>query len=109
QQRVFMARAMAQGADVLLLDEPFAGVDAATERSILDVLRRTKSAGKTLMVVHHDLATAAEYFDLLILLKQRLFAYGPPAAVLHPELLAQVYEGTVRAFANLQPSPGRGS
>jgi manganese/iron transport system ATP-binding protein/manganese/zinc/iron transport system ATP- binding protein len=101
QQRVFMARAMAQGADVLLLDEPLAGVDAATERAILDVLQRTKDAGRTLVVVHHDLATAAEYFDLLILLKQRLYAYGPPASVLHPELLAEVYEGRLRAFANL--------
>ena len=101
QQRVFMARAMAQGADILLLDEPFAGVDAATERAILDVLERTKAAGRTLMVVHHDLATAAEYFDTLILLKQRLFAYGPPAAVLDQELLSQVYEGKLRIFADL--------
>ena len=104
QQRVFMARAMAQGADILLLDEPFAGVDAATERAILDVLQRTKAAGKTLMVVHHDLATAAEYFDQLVLLKQRMFAYGPPNAVLNAELLSQVYEGTVRAFDGLAPS-----
>ena len=73
QQRVFMARALAQNADILLLDEPFAGVDAATERAILDVLEDLKNDGKTVVVVHHDLATAAEYFDLLILLKQRLF------------------------------------
>ncbi len=101
QQRVFMARAMAQGAEILLLDEPFAGVDAATERAILDVLERSRAAGKTLLVVHHDLATAAEYFDLLVLLKQRMFAFGPPAAVLHPELLAEVYEGKLKAFSNL--------
>lgn len=101
QQRVFMARAMAQGADILLLDEPFAGVDAATERAILDVLQRTKAAGKTLLVVHHDLATAAEYFDTLILLKQRLFACGPPSVVLVPELLSEVYEGDLRAFTRL--------
>lgn len=102
QQRVFMARAMAQGADILLLDEPFAGVDAATERAILDVLERTKQSGRTLMVVHHDLATAAEYFDSLVLLKQRLFAFGSPDAVLQPELLAEVYEGKLRAFAGLK-------
>ncbi len=100
RQRVFMARAMAQGADILLLDEPFAGVDAATERAILDVLQRTKEAGRTLLVVHHDLATAAEYFDQLVLLKQRLFAYGPPAKVLNPELLSAVYEGHLRIFAD---------
>jgi manganese/iron transport system ATP-binding protein/manganese/zinc/iron transport system ATP- binding protein len=102
QQRVFMARAMAQGAEILLLDEPFAGVDAATERAILDVLERTRAAGRTLVVVHHDLATAAEYFDLLILLKQRLYAYGPPEAVLHPELLSEVYEGKLKVFAGME-------
>ena len=102
QQRVFMARAMAQGSDILLLDEPFAGVDAATERAILDVLDRTKESGRTLMVVHHDLATAAEYFDSLLLLKQRLYAYGPPEAVLHPELLSEVYEGKLRIFSELK-------
>lgn len=101
QQRVFMARAMAQGADVLLLDEPFAGVDAATERAILDVLERTKDSGRTLLVVHHDLATAAEYFDSLVLLKQRLYAYGPPQLVLNRELLSQVYEGNLRVFDHL--------
>jgi len=101
QQRVFMARAMAQGADILLLDEPFAGVDAATEHAILDVLQRTRAAGRTLVVVHHDLATAAEYFDRLILLKQRMFAYGPPDVVFHPELLSEVYEGRLSVFATL--------
>lgn len=99
QQRVFMARALAQQADILLLDEPFAGVDAATEAAILDVLQETKSSGKTVVVVHHDLATAAEYFDLLLLLKQRLFGFGPPAQILDPRLLADVYEGTMKVFA----------
>jgi ABC-type Mn2+/Zn2+ transport system ATPase subunit len=101
QQRVFMARALAQGADVLLLDEPFAGVDAATERAILDVLRLSREAGRTLVVVHHDLTTAAEYFDTLVLVKQRLFAVGPPEVVLQPELLSEVYEGKLRVFADL--------
>ncbi len=101
QQRVFMARALTQNADVLLLDEPFAGVDAATERAILDVLQETKNQGRTVVVVHHDLATAAEYFDLLVLLKQRLFAFGPPSQVLDPQLLCDVYEGNMRVFAEL--------
>jgi len=101
QQRVFMARALAQGADILLLDEPFAGVDAATERAILDVLERARAAGKTLVVVHHDLATAAEYFDRLILIKQRLYAYGPPAVVLREDLLSEVYEGKLRVFSDI--------
>ena len=106
QQRVFLARALAQGSDILLLDEPFAGVDAATERAILEVLERAKAAGKTLVVVHHDLTTAAEYFDKLILLKQRLYAYGPPRAVLNEELLSQVYEGRLRIFADLMARDG---
>lgn len=101
QQRVFMARALTQNADILLLDEPFAGVDAATEAAILDVLQETKRQGKTVVVVHHDLSTAAEYFDLLILLKQRLFAFGPPQKVLVPRLLCDVYEGNMKVFAEL--------
>lgn len=106
QQRVFMARALAQGSRILLLDEPFAGVDAATERAILDVLEQAKSSGRTLVVVHHDLATAAEYFDRLALIKRRLYAYGPPAAVLSEELLSEVYEGKLRVFADLMRTGG---
>jgi len=102
QQRVFMARALAQGADILLLDEPFAGVDAATERAILDVLANAKAAGRTLMVVHHDLATASEYFDQLLLLKQRLFAFGPPKDVLRQDLLSEVYEGKLQVFSRMK-------
>ena len=101
QQRVFMARALAQGSDILLLDEPFAGVDAATERAILDVLERAKEAGKTLVVVHHDLSTAAEYFDKLILIKQRMYAYGTPQVVLNEELLSKVYEGRLKIFSDI--------
>lgn len=101
QQRVFMARALAQGAEILLLDEPFAGVDAATERAILQVLEQARHAGKTLVVVHHDLATAAEYFDRLILVKQRVYAYGRPEAVLQEELLGEVYEGRLRIFSRV--------
>lgn len=101
QQRVFLARALAQGSDILLLDEPFAGVDAATERAILEVLERAKNAGKTLVVVHHDLSTAAEYFDKLILIKQRMYAYGTPEQVLNQELLSKIYEGRLRVFGSV--------
>ncbi|MDG2013747.1 MAG: metal ABC transporter ATP-binding protein [Pirellulaceae bacterium] len=101
QQRVFMARALAQDADILLLDEPFAGVDAATEGAILNVLTEARQKGKTMVVVHHDLETACEYFDLLILLKQRMFAFGSPTQVLEPELLSEVYEGKLRVFEAL--------
>lgn len=106
QQRVFMARALAQGSDILLLDEPFAGVDAATERAILEVLERAKKAGKTLVVVHHDLSTASEYFDKLLLIKQRLYAYGEPDAVLQEDLLSQVYEGRLRIFRDVVKKEG---
>lgn len=108
QQRVFMARALAQGSEILLLDEPFAGVDAATERAILDVLERAKATGRTLVVVHHDLATAAEYFDRLVLIKQRLYAYGPPSAVLRQDLLSEVYEGKLRVFSHMKEEKDSG-
>ncbi|MDA3961187.1 MAG: metal ABC transporter ATP-binding protein [Planctomycetota bacterium] len=100
QQRVFLARALAQGSEILLLDEPLAGVDAATERTIMRVLRNARDQGRTLLVVHHDLATAAEYFDRLLLLKQRVLAFGPPATVLQEDLLNEVYEGRLRSFTH---------
>ncbi|MEE2827426.1 MAG: metal ABC transporter ATP-binding protein [Planctomycetota bacterium] len=101
QQRVFLARALAQDAEILLLDEPFAGVDAATENAILEVLRETRQQGRTVCVVHHDLSTAAEYFDHLLLLKQRMFGFGTPAQILDPQLLCEVYEGNMKVFAEL--------
>lgn len=106
QQRVFMARALAQGSNILLLDEPFAGVDAATERAILEVLERAKKSGKTLVVIHHDLSTAAEYFDKLLLIKQRLYAYGRPYMVLQEDLLSQVYEGKLKIFKDVVKKEG---
>src|SRR4030095_13863191 len=77
QQRVFLARALAQESEVYLMDEPFAGVDAATESAIMKLLQDLRAAGKTVLVVHHDLQTAREYFDMLILLNMRLVAFGP--------------------------------
>lgn len=76
QQRVFIARALAQEAEVFFLDEPFVGVDMLTEERIITILKRLASEGKTLLVVHHDLATVDEYFNKVILLNQRLIAYG---------------------------------
>ena len=99
QQRVFMARALAQQSPILLLDEPFAGVDAATERAIAGLLKQSKAEGKTVMVVHHDLETAAEFFDRVVILNRRLYAYGEPAAVLQENLLAEVYGGKLRTFS----------
>jgi len=93
QQRVFLARALAQEAEVLLLDEPFVGVDAATERAIFLLLSRLRDGGKTVLVVDHDLHRAAGQYDRLALLNQRLVAFGPPQAVLTPDLLRATYAG----------------
>lgn len=93
QQRVFLARALAQEADLYLMDEPFAGVDAATERAIVAVLRELKDAGRTAMVVHHDLQTVQEYFDEVVLLNMRLIASGPVGDVFTEENLRATYGG----------------
>ena len=93
QQRVFLARALAQESDLYLMDEPFAGVDAATETAIVELLRELKERGKTLLIVHHDLATAREYFDKLLLLNMRLVAYGGVEEVFNAELLQKTYGG----------------
>ncbi len=77
QQRAFLARALLQEADVYFLDEPFSGVDLATEKIIMQLLKQLRDQGKTVFVVHHDLNTVETYFDWIILLNMRLIAYGP--------------------------------
>lgn len=101
QQRVFLARALAQESDLYLMDEPFAGVDAATEAAIMDILRELKDRGKTILVVHHDLATARAYFDRLILLNMRLVAHGPTAEVFTPEILQTTYGGRLNILSDV--------
>ncbi|MCA8990699.1 MAG: metal ABC transporter ATP-binding protein [Planctomycetaceae bacterium] len=93
QQRVFLARALAQDADLYLMDEPFAGVDATTERTIVDILQSLRDAGRTALVVHHDLQTAPEYFDQVVLLNMRLVASGPMKDVFTPENLRRTFGG----------------
>lgn len=93
QQRVFIARALARQADLFLLDEPFTGVDAASEEAILGILLRMKEEGKTIVVVHHDLHTARSYFEWIILLNTRLIASGPRDEVFNTELLQAAYGG----------------
>lgn len=100
QQRVFLARALAQGGDIFVMDEPFVGVDAATEAAIVEVLRNLRDQGKTVIVVHHDLSTVSEYFDQLILLNRRLIAEGPTEEVYTPENLRETYGGRVVIFAD---------
>jgi manganese/zinc/iron transport system ATP- binding protein len=91
QQRVFLARALAQKAELHLMDEPFASVDAATEQAILALLKRLKEQGGTVVCVHHDLDTVAEYFDDVILLNMRVVAQGPASEVLTAENLRKTY------------------
>jgi manganese/zinc/iron transport system ATP- binding protein len=91
QQRVFLARALAQKADLYLMDEPFASVDAATEQAILAVLERIKNAGGTVVCVHHDLETVAQYFDDAVLLNMRIVAQGSVIDVMTPENLRKTY------------------
>lgn len=93
QQRTFIARALVQSADIFLLDEPFAAVDAATEQSIIGVLRDLQSRGKTILVVHHDLHTVPQYFNYLVLINVRAVAWGPMAETFTPENLKKTYGG----------------
>lgn len=93
QQRTFLARALAQEARLYLMDEPFASVDAATERTIVDVLHKIRDSGRTCIVVHHDLATVAAYFDYIVLLNMRVVAVGPTDEVFTEENLSKTYGG----------------
>jgi len=93
QQRVFLGRALCQNAQVFFLDEPFVGVDILTEEKIISILKKLASQGKSLLVVHHDLSTVEDYFDDVILLNQRLIAYGPTATTFNDENIKRTYGG----------------
>lgn len=93
QQRVFLARALAQDAKLYFMDEPFAAVDAATERAIVSLLHELKDQGKTCLVVHHDLSTVAQYFDWVVLLNMRVVTAGPTEEVFTRENLQATYGG----------------
>jgi manganese/zinc/iron transport system ATP- binding protein len=95
QQRVFLARALAQQAMVYLMDEPFQGVDATTERAIIDILRELRAGGRTVCVVHHDLQSVPEYFDWATLLNVRRIASGPVKEVFTKQNLRTAYGGRV--------------
>jgi len=92
QQRIFLARALAQEAEVLLLDEPVSGVDAPSQHEIFDLLHGLQGRGKTIVVTTHDLSCVAERFDLALLLNRRVVACGPPSEVFVPELLNETYQ-----------------
>jgi manganese/zinc/iron transport system ATP- binding protein len=108
QQRVFLARALAQDARLYFMDEPFAGVDAATERAIVTLLQDLRAAGKTAIVVQHDLQTVREYFDRLILLNMRVVAAGKTADVFTRENLQKTYGGRLTLLDEAAEAVARG-
>lgn len=98
QQRVFLARALVQKADIYFMDEPFKGVDAQTEKSIVNLLKELRSSGKTVVVVHHDLNTVTDYFDWVTLINMKIVANGPVEEVFHNKNLGIAYRSTAMAL-----------
>lgn len=101
QQRVFIARALAQQADLYLMDEPFAGVDMATETAIFQLLKEMADAGKTVLVVHHDIHSAMNFFDWVIMLNLHLVASGPKESVMTEDLLRKTYGGKLNLLTKV--------
>ena len=95
QQRVFLARALVQEADLFFLDEPFAAVDAATERAIVELLRDLRKRGASCLVVHHDLATVPQYFDWIVLLNKRVTVCGPVEKAFTKANVCETYGGNI--------------
>jgi len=108
QQRVFLARALAQEARVYFMDEPFAGVDAATESAIIELLRALRAQGRTALIVHHDLQSAPEYFDEIMLLNLRIIAAGPTREVFTPVNLQKTYGGRLTILEQAAEAVARG-
>lgn len=107
QQRIFLARALAQEAELYFMDEPFAGVDAATEKSMVDVLRELKNRGNTVIAVHHDLSTVPEYFEYVLMVNTRLIAFGPVREIFHEENLRKTYGGRLTLLDEVAQSLAR--
>jgi manganese/zinc/iron transport system ATP- binding protein len=111
QQRTFLARALVQDAQIYFMDEPFAAVDAVTERAIVKVLQELRDGGKTVVVVHHDLSTVTSYFDWVTLLSVEVRASGPTKEVFTRENLDKTYNGRMDSLyigeATESPSPER--
>ncbi len=101
QQRVFLARALAQKSSLYLMDEPFAGVDASTEKAIVALLEELRAKRCTVLVVHHDLQTVGEYFDWCVLLNMRQIAVGPTKEVFTPENLRKTYGGRLTLVSKI--------
>jgi len=108
QQRVFLARALAQDAQIYFMDEPFAGVDAATEQAIVGVLQQLRERGKTVIVVHHDLQTVRQYFDHVVLLNMRLVDAGPTDTTFTHENLQKTFGGRLTILDEAAEAVRRG-
>jgi ABC-type Mn2+/Zn2+ transport system ATPase subunit len=98
KRRVFIARALAQATDVLLLDEPFSGVDANAESEIMELLDLLRAEQVSVIVATHDMHMAGRAFDRLLLLNRTVIAYGPPDEVFTPETLGRAYGGRIGVF-----------
>jgi manganese/zinc/iron transport system ATP- binding protein len=107
QQRTFLARALTQDAQIYFMDEPFQGVDATTERAIVDLLKQLRSSGKTVVAVHHDLQTVPEYFDWVMLLNVRRIASGPVPEVFTEDNLRTAYGGRVAFLSANGAAPAK--
>lgn len=101
QQRVFIARAICQQADLFFMDEPFVGVDMLTEYKIVEIMKELAIQGKTILVVHHDLSTADDYFDKVILLNQRLIAYGNTSEVFTKQNIGRTYAPQMKILQDI--------
>lgn len=102
QQRVFIARALAQEADIYILDEPFVGVDVMTEEKIMFILKKLAARGKLILVIHHDLSKVKAYFDEIIMLNQRLIAFGPTAEVFNDHNIKKTFGGRLKVLQNVE-------
>lgn len=91
QQRVFLARALAQEADFFFMDEPFVGIDVASEEVMIKILRKLRDEGKTIFVVHHDLSKVEDYFNNLLLINKAVIQTGPVKEVIKPEIMKEAY------------------
>jgi ABC-type Mn2+/Zn2+ transport system ATPase subunit len=102
QQRVYIARALCQEAEIFFLDEPFAGVDAMTEESIVNIMHTLKAQGKTFLLVHHDLTTVQQYFDKIILINQRLIGFGDTEKLFTQQNLSLCYGSQLSILHKIQ-------
>ncbi len=103
KRRVFIARALAQGAHILLLDEPFSGVDQVAQQTLFAILDDLRAEGVTVLLATHDLNLVSTHFDELFVLNQQLIGYGTPAEVFKPAVLAKAFGGQIVVWQGDQP------